>query len=83
MITDKKLLGTAFGFAMSIGNIGKTSIPLIVGHLHDITLDLDNKFGYYSVSLFFIYTSSLACIYATGLYFYDRRNNSPLDKIYH
>ena len=82
LVTDIKAVGTAFGLATSIQNIGLATIPMLVGYFHDLTEDIDQKFGYYYVSLFLLYTSVLGCIYTFGLYLYDQWNNRILDKVY-
>ncbi len=80
LVVDEKLIGTAYGLGMSILNIGLSIVPMIVGYLHDYFKDLDNKSGYFSVSLFFIFVSTLAFISAIGLHYHDISHNKILDK---
>lgn len=68
-ICDPKVLGTAYGITVIMQNVGLLVFPLIIGYIKDVTSDY--FFGYYYVSVFFIFMSSMAFIFSIVLLIYD------------
>jgi MFS family permease len=73
-------VGTAFGIATAIQNIGLCIAPLIVGMIKDKTKLIDH--GYFWVNAFFVLLNCAAfCLNLTQYYLDIYYNNSILDKV--
>jgi MFS family permease len=72
-------VGTAFGLAMAVQNIGLSFAPAIVAYIKDNTTRM---FGYYYVELFFIIVNVIGLACNITLYYVDiKYNNGILDKV--
>ena len=73
-------VGTAFGIATAIQNIGLVLSPTIVGHIKDTTMYKDH--GYFYVNMFFVFINILGLALNITLYYIDiHENNGVLDKV--
>jgi len=64
LVVEEKANGTAYGFALSMQNLMLSIIPLVVGFVHDKTMDVSH--GYYWTEIFLL-VLSLVGIYVTWL----------------
>ena len=73
-------VGTAFGLATSIQNIGLCMAPTIVGFIKDQTKAVDH--GYYYMNVFFVAINLIGLVLNMNLYYIDiKYNNRVLDKV--
>ena len=74
-------VGTAFGIATTIQDIGLVIAPTIVGKIKDRTKAIDH--GYYFTMVFFNLIMLVSLILSLALYYVDiNHNNRALDRIY-
>jgi len=79
-VVDPAAVGSAFGLATSIQNIGLCCAPTLVGFIKDSTKAHDH--GYYYMNMFFIAINAVGLILNLNLYYIDiKYNNGVLDKI--
>lgn len=79
-IVKPHTVGTAFGLATAIQNIGLVIAPTVVGYIKDQTKQIDH--GYHFVSLFFIGINFIGLILNMCLYTIDiYQNNGVLDRV--
>lgn len=79
-VVAPRAVGTAFGLATSVQNIGLCIAPTIVGYIKDRTAHKDH--GYFYVNAFFILINVIGLILNVNLWYIDRTyNNSVLDKV--
>jgi MFS family permease len=72
-------VGTAFGLAMAVQNIGLSFAPSIVAYIKDSTTRM---YGYYYVEAFFILVNIIGLTCNIALYYVDiKYNNGILDKV--
>lgn len=72
-------VGSAFGMATAIQNIGLVFAPTAVGYIKDQTKSVD--YGFFYMNSFFILINIIGLIMNMGLYYIDiYRNNGVLDK---
>ena len=72
-------VGTAFGLATSIQNIGLCMAPTIVGFIKDKTKAVDH--GYYYMNVFFVAINLVGLVLNLNLYYIDiKYNKGILDK---
>lgn len=72
-------VGTAFGLAMAVQNIGLSFAPSIVAYIKDNT---KRMYGYYYVEMFFIGVNIIGLTCNIALYYVDiKYNNGILDKV--
>jgi len=64
LVVEEKANGTAYGFALSMQNLMLSIIPLVVGFVHDTTMDVSH--GYYWTEIFLLILS-LGGVYVTLL----------------
>eukprot|EP01016_Furgasonia_blochmanni_P008234 TRINITY_DN13316_c0_g1_i1.p1 TRINITY_DN13316_c0_g1~~TRINITY_DN13316_c0_g1_i1.p1 ORF type:complete len:520 (-),score=13.91 TRINITY_DN13316_c0_g1_i1:12-1571(-) len=81
LVVDPKKQGTAYGLMTAIQNSGLALAPMLVGWLHDRT-DGDEKFGYFWVSIFLLYMAFLGLVFTLGIAILDKRQGSPLARVY-
>lgn len=80
-IVKPHTVGTAFGLATAIQNIGLVISPTIVGLIKDRTKTVDH--GYYFVNMYFIAINVIGLCLNISLYLIDiYENNSVLDSPY-
>jgi MFS family permease len=73
-------VGTAFGIATAIQNIGLVIAPTIVGMIKDNTKAYDH--GYFYVNCFFVLINVIGLLINMTLYYIDiYQNNGVLDKV--
>lgn len=73
---DPSMFGRAFGCTYSIANLASVVSPLILGWVHDKTMDANYGFTYISLVLF-IY-SVIAMAFNFALWWEDRKNNNGM-----
>jgi hypothetical protein len=79
-VVPAESLGTAFGVATAIQNIGLVIAPTLVGMIKDNTKHIDH--GYFWVNAFFIGVNIIALMLNMSLYYIDiHYNNGKLDKV--
>jgi MFS family permease len=79
-VVSENAVGTAFGLATSIQNIGLCTAPTIVGFIKDRTKSVDH--GYFYMNAFFVVINLVGLILNDNLYYIDvYYNNSVLDKV--
>lgn len=79
-VVSPNAVGTAFGLATSIQNIGLCCAPTIVGFIKDQTKTVDH--GYFYMNAFFVAINIIGLILNANLYYIDvKYNNSVLDKV--
>lgn len=79
-VVNKNAVGTAFGLATSIQNIGLCSAPSIVGYIKDQTRSIDH--GFFHMNVFFVAINIVGLILNMNLYYIDvTYNNSVLDRV--
>lgn len=79
-VVPKKSVGTAFGLATTVQNIGLVLAPTIVGAIKDSTSTIG--FGYTYVNIFFIAINIVGLALNSTLYYIDvTYNDSVLDKV--
>lgn len=79
-IVDTNSVGTAFGLATAIQNIGLTISPTIVGMIKDGTRQIDH--GYFWVNMYFVGINVVGLILNMTLYYIDiYHNDGVLDKV--
>jgi nitrate/nitrite transporter NarK len=79
-IVDSKSVGTAFGLATAIQNIGLTISPTIVGMIKDGTRSVDH--GYFWVNMYFVAINVVGLLLNMSLYYIDiYHNDGVLDKV--
>jgi len=79
-VVSEKAVGTAFGLATSIQNIGLCCAPTIVGFIKDRTKSIDH--GYFYMNMFFVAINCIGLILNANLYYIDiKYNNSVLDRV--
>jgi len=79
-VVEPNTLGTAFGIATAIQNIGLVVSPTIVGQIKDTTGYKDH--GYYYVNMFFVVINLIGLALNLSLYYIDiNHNNSVLDRV--
>lgn len=79
-IVSKHTLGTAFGLATAIQNIGLVISPTIVGQIKDNTRSVDH--GYFWVNGYFVLINVIGLFLNAALYYIDiNHNDSVLDKV--
>ena len=66
LINEKKSLGTAYGILACLQNLGTTLMPLLIGFIHDQTVDRD--FGFFYVEMAFIVFSIISILLKLMLY---------------
>ena len=79
-IVKPSAVGTAFGIATAIQNIGLVIAPTLVGMIKDNTKTIDH--GYFYVNAFFVLINVIGLMLNMSLYYIDLyQNNGVLDKI--
>lgn len=79
-VVSPNAVGTAFGLATSIQNIGLCTAPSIVGFIKDKTRSVDH--GFFYMNAFFVAINLVGLILNFNLYYIDiRYNNGVLDKV--
>lgn len=79
-VVKPSAVGTAFGIATAIQNIGLVIAPTIVGMIKDQTKSIDH--GYFYVNMFFIAINIVGLLLNMSLYTIDiYQNNGILDKV--
>ena len=79
-VVSPNAVGTAFGLATSIQNIGLCTAPTIVGFIKDHTKSIDH--GYFYMNVFFVAINVIGLILNANLYYIDiKYNNSVLDRV--
>lgn len=79
-VVPKKSVGSAFGLATAIQNIGLVIAPTLVGHIKDSTAAIG--FGYTYVNILFIAINVVGLILNSLLYYIDiTYNDGVLDKV--
>merc|ERR1712166_495539 len=79
-IVDENSVGTAFGLATAIQNIGLTISPTIVGMIKDGTRQVDH--GYFWVNMYFVGINVVGLLLNMSLYYIDiYHNDGILDKV--
>jgi MFS family permease len=79
-VVSPNSVGTAFGIATAIQNIGLVLAPTIVGQIKDTTSYKDH--GYFYTNLFFVVINIVGLALNATLYYIDiNENNGVLDKI--
>jgi hypothetical protein len=79
-VVSENAVGTAFGLATSIQNIGLCTAPTIVGFIKDRTKSVDH--GYFYCNLFFVAINVIGMILNLNLYYIDvKYNNSIHDRV--
>ena len=78
-VVNSAQVGSAFGMATAIQNIGLVVAPTAVGYIKDQTKSVD--YGFFYMNSFFILINILGLVMNMGLYYIDiYRNNGVLDK---
>ena len=79
-VVPQNTVGTAFGIATAIQNIGLVISPTIVGQIKDTTMYKDH--GYFYVNMFFVLINIIGLALNAALYYIDiNENNGVLDKV--
>lgn len=79
-VVAPRAVGTAFGLATSVQNIGLCTAPTIVGYIKDMTAHKDH--GYFYVNAFFVLINVIGLILNLNLWYIDKKyNNSVLDRV--
>ena len=79
-VVEPHTVGTAFGLATAIQNIGLVLAPTLVGFIKDHTRSVGH--GYYWVFAFFIAINVIGLCLNMSLYYIDlNNNNGVLDKV--
>lgn len=79
-VVTPNTVGTAFGLATSIQNIGLCTAPTIVGFIKDKTIGIDH--GFFYMNAFFVAINLIGLVLNSYLYYIDiKYNNGVLDKI--
>jgi len=79
-VVEKHTVGTAFGLATAIQNIGLVLAPTIVGAIKDKTRHIDH--GYYWCNAFFVAINIVGLVLNMSLYYIDiYHNKGVLDKV--
>lgn len=79
-VVDPNSVGTAFGIATAIQNIGLVIAPTLVGMIKDQTKSIDH--GFFWVNAFFISINCLGLFLNMSLYYIDiNHQNGILDKV--
>ena len=79
-IVEQSTVGTAFGIATAIQNIGLTVSPTFVWMIKDSTKSNDH--GYFWVNMYFIAINIVGLLLNMSLYYIDiYHNNGILDKV--
>jgi len=79
-VVSENAVGTAFGLATAIQNIGLCTAPAIVGYIKDKTLAHDH--GFYYCNLLFVAINLVGLILNLNLWYIDvKYNNSVLQNV--
>jgi len=79
-IVKPSAVGTAFGIATAIQNIGLVIAPTLVGMIKDNTKQYDH--GYFYVNFFFVFINVIGLLLNMTLYYIDiYQNDGVLDKV--
>lgn len=79
-VVSPRTVGTAFGLATSIQNIGLCTAPTIVGFIKDRTRAVGH--GFFYMNAFFVAINIIGLILNLNLYYIDiKYNNGVLDKV--
>ena len=79
-LVDENSVGTAFGIATAIQNIGLVISPTLVGLIKDNTKTVDH--GYFWVNAYFVVINLIGLALNISLYYIDiHYNNGVLDKV--
>ena len=79
-VVPKKSVGSAFGLATAVQNIGLVLAPTLVGHIKDSTSHIG--FGYTYVNILFIAINVVGLVLNGALYYIDvTYNDGVLDKV--
>ncbi len=77
LILDKEYYATGFGLYFVAQNITMTIIPIIVGRIQDVTIDVD--FGYFWVLIFMIGYSLVTLVSCVPIFYEDAKLNHILN----
>jgi MFS family permease len=75
-IIDSKVIGTAFGVAISLLNLGLVVLPVCVGYIQENT---ERDHGYYWVCCFLAGLAAIGLLSAVVVYFYDVKHGGILN----
>jgi MFS-type transporter involved in bile tolerance (Atg22 family) len=79
-VVEPNTVGTAFGIATAIQNIGLCIAPTLVGMIKDSTKEIDH--GYFWVNAFFVFINIIGMLLNLSLYYIDiNRNGGVLDRV--
>lgn len=79
-VVSPNAVGTAYGLATSIQNIGLCTAPALVGYIRDSTREIDH--GFFYMNVFFVAISLLGLVLNMNLYYIDiKYNDGVLDKV--
>jgi len=79
-VVEPAQVGTAFGMATAIQNIGLVIAPTAVGSIKDATKDIDH--GFFYMNAFFISINIIGLLLNMSLYYIDiYQNDGILDKV--
>jgi len=79
-LVSSTTVGTAFGIATAIQNIGLVISPTLVGLIKDNTKSIDH--GYFWVNAYFVFINLIGLCLNISLYYIDiNYNNSVLDRV--
>jgi len=77
MVVDDKSNGTAYGFALAMQNLMLSIVPLILGRIHDGTMDVSH--GYYWTEVFLVILAIIGMGTTIWIKSEDAKNGSVLE----
>jgi len=77
MVVEDKANGTAYGFALAMQNLMLSIVPLVIGYIHDGTMDVSH--GYYWTEVFLVILAIIGTVTTVWIKSEDGKNGSVLE----